>query len=139
MKFDGKRYVTKLTFVENPENLQDNYILAKKQTENLVSKLRKNPEKLRQNDNVIYDCLKDDILEEVSPINKADAVHCLHHRAVVKKERETTKKRIAFDVSAKYQDKKSVNDMFDPGPCLLPRIFKILVRFRLGKIGIVAV
>ena len=28
--------------------------------------------------------------------------------------------------------------MLDPGPCLLPRLFDILVRFRLGKIGIVA-
>ena len=28
--------------------------------------------------------------------------------------------------------------MLDPGPCLLPRIFDILVRFQLGKIRIVA-
>ena len=28
--------------------------------------------------------------------------------------------------------------MLDPGPCLLPNIFDILVRFRLEKIGIVA-
>ena len=32
MKFDGKRYVTKLLFIENLENLPDNYILAKKRT-----------------------------------------------------------------------------------------------------------
>ena len=30
LKFDEKRYVTKLTFLENPENLPDSYILAKK-------------------------------------------------------------------------------------------------------------
>ena len=101
-------------FTENPENLPDNDILAKKRTKNLVSKLRKNLEELRENDNIINDCIKDDILEEVSPINKTDAVHCLPHRAVVKKERETTKTRIAFDASAKYQDKKSVNDMLYP-------------------------
>ena len=28
--------------------------------------------------------------------------------------------------------------MLDPGPCLLPPVFDILVRFRLGMIGIVA-
>ena len=28
--------------------------------------------------------------------------------------------------------------MLDPGPCLLRRIFNVLVRFWLGKIGIVA-
>ena len=39
---------------------------------------------------------------------------------------------------AKFQEEKSLNDMLDPGPCLLPCIFDILVRFRLGKIRIVA-
>ena len=43
LKFDGKRYVTKIPFIENPEFLPDNYILAKKRTDNLISKLRKNP------------------------------------------------------------------------------------------------
>ena len=41
LKFDGKQYVTKLPFLENSENLPDNYILAKKRTENLISKLGK--------------------------------------------------------------------------------------------------
>ena len=41
LKFDGKQYVIKLPFLENSENLPDNYILAKKRTENLISKLRK--------------------------------------------------------------------------------------------------
>ena len=43
LKFDGKRYVTKIPFIENPGFLPDNYILAKKRTDNLISKLRKNP------------------------------------------------------------------------------------------------
>ena len=137
LKFDGKQYVTKLPFIENPEKLPDNYILSKKRTENLVSKLRKNLDQLCEYGNIINDCLKDGILEEVSPINKTDAVHYLPHRAVVKEERETTKTRIAFNASAKYQDEKSLNDVLDSGPCMLPRIFDILVRIRLGKIGIV--
>ena len=32
LKFDRKRHVTKLPFIENPENLTDNYILTKKRT-----------------------------------------------------------------------------------------------------------
>ena len=84
LKFDGKRYVTKLPFIENPENLPDNYILAKKRTDNLVSKLRKNPEQLREYDNIINDYLKDRILEEASPTCKTDAVHYLFHQPIVK-------------------------------------------------------
>ena len=104
----------------------------------MVSKLRKNPDQSREYDNIIIDYLKEGILEEVSPINKTDAVHYLPHGAVVKEERETTKTWLVFDASAKYQDEKSLNDMLDPGPCLLPPVFDILVRFRLGMIGIVA-
>ena len=65
------------------QNLPDHYILAKKRTENLVSKLRKNPEQLRKYDNIVHDYLKDGILEEVLSINKTDAVHYLPHRAAV--------------------------------------------------------
>ena len=57
----------------------------------MVSKLRKNPDQSREYDNIIIDYLKEGILEEVSPINKTDAVHYLPHGAVVKEERETTK------------------------------------------------
>ena len=64
-KFDAKRSVTKLPFLKNPENLSDNYILAKKRTKNFISKLRKNLEQLREYDKIINDYLKDGILEEV--------------------------------------------------------------------------
>ena len=30
-----------------------------------------------------------------------------------------------------------LNDILDPGPCLIPLIFDILLRFRTGKIGLV--
>ena len=36
-----------------------------------------------------------------------------------------------------YQNGLSLDDILDPGPCLLPYIFDILIRFRLGKVGIV--
>ena len=54
--------MTKLPFVENPDNLPDNYILATKRTANLFSKLRKNLEQLREYDSIINDYLKDGIL-----------------------------------------------------------------------------
>ena len=47
---------------------------------------------------------RDGNLEEVSPINKTDAVHSLSHRAVVKEERQTTKTRLVFDASIKTEN-----------------------------------
>ena len=46
--------------------------------------------------------------------------------------------RIVFDASAKFKNEKSLNDVLDPGPCLLPLLFNILLRFRTGKIGLIA-
>ena len=63
--------------------------------------------------------------------------HYLSHRAVVKEDHETTKTTIVFDASAKYQNQKSPNHMLDPGSYLLPHIFHILVRFRLGQVRII--
>ena len=64
LKVDWKRNVIKFPFIENPGNLSDNYILVIKRAENLVSTLRKNPEQLREYDNIINYYLKDEILEE---------------------------------------------------------------------------
>ena len=66
------------------------------------------------------------------------SAHYLPHRAVVKENRETTKVRIVFDGSPHSTNESSINDVLYSGPCLLPLIFDILIRFCTGKIGIVA-
>ena len=43
-----------------------------------------------------------------------------------------------FDASAHVNDEPCLNDILDPRPCLIPLIFDILLRFRTGKIGLVA-
>ena len=65
-------------------------------------------------------------------------VHYLPHRAVIREDKDTTKVRIVFDASSKVGTEPSLNDCLLPGPCLLPSIYDILLRFRMGKIGIVS-
>ena len=43
-----------------------------------------------------------------------------------------------FDACSKVRDESSLNDCLYSGPCLLPAIYDILLRFRLGKIGLVS-
>ena len=49
-----------------------------------------------------------------------------------------TKICIVFDVSAHDNGDPSLDDILDPGPCLIPLIFDILLCFCNDKIGIVA-
>ena len=57
------------------------------------------------------------------------------HHAVIKNERDTTKTRIVFEQSSKIGNNPSSNDFLHSGPCLLPLIFDILLRFRIGDMA----
>ena len=58
---------------------------------------------------------------------------------MIKSDREITKTLIVFDASAKSdKNETSLNDILYSGPCLLPLIEEILLRFRLGRIAVVA-
>ena len=57
----------------------------------------------------------------------------LIHRAVARHDKETTKVRIVFDGSAKFDQCTSLNQALYSGPSLLCMIFDILLRFRLHK------
>ena len=61
----------------------------------------------------------------------------LPHQGVVKMDRETTKLRIVHDASAKSEGGLSLNDALEKGPNLLPLLWGILLRFRIGNVGIV--
>ena len=57
-------------------------------------------------------------------------------RAVVCENKDTTKVRIVFDASSKVRDKPSLNDCLHSDPFIQTHC--ILLRFRLGKIGLVS-
>ena len=57
----------------------------------------------------------------------------------MKSDRETTKTRMVFDASAKSdKSEPSLNDILYSGPCPLPLIEDTVLRFRLGRIAVVA-
>ena len=58
------------------------------------------------------------------------------HQPVVRTERDTTKLRIVFDASSKTNNEPFFNQLLHSGPCLLPLLYDILLRFRLGKFAI---
>ena len=61
----------------------------------------------------------------------------LPHRGVIKASSATTKLRIVYDASTKSEGKLSLNEALEKGPNLLPMLWGTLLRFRLGRIGVV--
>ena len=66
-------------------------------------------------------------------------VHYLPHHGVIRKDKVTTKLRVAYDGSATTDTREhSLNDCLFAGPNYIPQIFDILVKFRKNRIGLVA-
>ena len=101
----------------------------------LLNKL--NPALLANYDEIIKTYEKENI-EKIETVGKPGLMHYLPHHAVIKNERDTTKTRIVFDASSKIGNNPSLNDCLHSVPCLLPLIFDILLRFRIGDVALVA-
>ena len=106
-------------------------------TEYLFKRLQKDEILSKEYDAILSEYIKEGILQDVTNETSVTNCHYLSHRPVIKEDRLTTKIRIVFDASSKYHDKKSLNDILDNGPCLFPYLFDILLRFRIGKIGLI--
>ena len=138
LTFDGEKYVCRLPLKKHHDFIPDNYRNSLNRLKSLHVKLGKNPELLKKYDDVIQGYLEDGIVEKISEPGEEGKVHYLPHRPVVKEERETTKVRIVMDASSKInRHEPSLNECLYSGPCLLPLIYDILLRFRMGRIGII--
>jgi hypothetical protein len=80
------------------------------------------------------------IISKVNEDNRTGhgKVHYVPHRAVFKPESLTTPVRPVFDASCKVGRAPSLNDCLEKGPNLLELIPSILLRFRMGKIGVIS-
>ena len=130
------RYEVKLPFKGHPL-IEDNYRLSLNRLKTLTRKLKKTPTVLKDYHDVIRYQLEMRIIEEAAEPAVTGEVTYLPHRAVIKEDRQTTKLRIVFAASAKNAG-PSLNDCLYKGPCLVPLLYDILVRFRINNVAIVA-
>ena len=99
--------------------------------------MQTDPQLLQSYDDVIKKYLSYGIVERVTDSNTS-YVHYLLYGTVARDERETTKVRAVFDASAKHKGFLSLSELLDPGPCLLPHLFDIFVRFKMEKIALIS-
>ena len=141
LTFGNSRYKIKLPFKEYNEALPDKFNLSKIRSNNLKTRLDKNKNLMVEYDKIIKQYINDGIVEPIRSTKTSydlGSVHYLPHRPVVYQSRDTTKLRTVFDASAHVSNEPSLNDVLYSGPCMLPLLHDISIRFRIGKIGVVA-
>ena len=136
---DGTRYITKLPFKPDHEVLPDNFKICEGRLKTLKNKLIAG-NILHKYDHIFSEYEENGIIEHV-PLDEVaketGQVHYLPHRPVIRNDKQTTKIRAVFDASCKVSG-PSLNECLYSGPNLIVKIFDILLRFRLNKIGVLA-
>ena len=77
-------------------------------------------------------------LEQYNERYEIGTITYLPHREVVRKDKPSTKVRVVFDANVKRNENASLNEVLYKGPCLNPELYKLLLKFRVHPIGIVA-
>ena len=138
LSFDGERYCVRLPFTESLNQIPDNYSNSFFRSKNLKVKLQNNDELNKNYCRVLDEYESQGIIEKTEHIADPAGVHYLPHRAMVKSKKETSKIRIVFDGSSYLKNELSINEFLEPGPCLLPLLYDVLLRLCLRSIGIIA-
>ena len=109
--------------------LPDNFAPSKQRLESPVKRLKHQPALLQKHGAIIKEQEKTEIIEPVkdSEIVKPGEVYYTPHKEVVHDDRATTKVHIIYD-AGDNKNGPSLNEILETGPCLLPKIFEILLR-----------
>ncbi|KHJ42896.1 hypothetical protein D918_06980 [Trichuris suis] len=135
--FEGERYVVRLPWKTDVVNLPNNYKQAKGrlfQTERKLSDSRQMSTYIEAMDAYV----SNGWVEEVNyDSGQSGKIWNLPHHAVFREDKTTTKCRVVFDGSVRYEG-HSLNDHLEPGPALQTDLIGILLRFRRYRFGLQA-
>ena len=138
IEFRGNKYIAKLPWKPDYEELPSNYNVTKRRTESVINRLRKDQDLLQKYGDILQEQERRGFIEKVDesePTN--NKVHYIPHHPVVKKESSTTPIRIVYDCSCRMSpEHSSLNDSLMNTPPALNDLSKILVRFRLHRYAI---
>jgi hypothetical protein len=131
------RYSISLPWIDGSIEIPTNRNVAYKRLENATRKLV-SLNKYEDYDVILKTWESEGIISKVNPEMDSGMrrIHYLPHRAVFKPESKTTPLRPVFDASCKVGRTPSLNDCLEKGPNLLELIPSILLRFRMGRIGV---
>ncbi|XP_043244025.1 uncharacterized protein LOC122392808 [Amphibalanus amphitrite] len=118
--------------------LQDNLASAKARLASLTRKLSKDPGLCDRYNSALRDMEEAGVIAEVpaEEMCTSKPTFYLPHRPVVKESSSSTKVRPVFDASSCGPNGVSLNDCLEIGPCLLPDLVEVLLRFRRWPVAV---
>ena len=135
---EESHYKTPLLWDGEP-NLPNNRAMAVSRLHCTEKKLKKNPELAKKYQDVISDYVAKGHARKMTPeeakITSSKMWYLPHH--AVLNPNKPGKVRVVFDAASRF-DGVSLNDKLLTGPDLLNNLVGILIRFRSGKIGVMA-
>ena len=136
LTFEDGHYSVGMPWKANKGVLPDNFSMALRRLQNTEKRLQKSPEVGQAYSDVLHEYQKKGYIRKVSPEEKRpDQVWYLPHFPVLRPDKSTTKTRIVFDASAKYED-VSLKDAVLQGPKLQNELFAVLLRFRNDPVAV---
>ncbi|XP_070380720.1 uncharacterized protein [Dermacentor albipictus] len=137
----NKRYEVALLWKPLNMQLADNKAVAKKRLTNLTKKLMKDDSTLIKYDEAIRQYLDHGFAERLpsqESNNDVNRLYYMPHRAVFRPDSLSTKIRVVFDASSHDAGCISLNEALEPGPNSNPDLLKVLLNFRIHRIGLSA-
>ncbi|XP_053398138.1 uncharacterized protein LOC128556612 [Mercenaria mercenaria] len=137
IEYTKKMYEIGIPWKENNVELPNNYDMALTRLQNTEKRLDKNPTVSKAYSEIIKSYEEKGYITKITEsVPQNSQSWYLPHFPVIRPEKETTKVRIVFDASAKYQN-VCLNDVVYAGPKLQNEFFDVRFRFRKKPVAIV--
>lgn len=117
LTYDNQMYRVGIPWVKYKPVLPDNYEMALSRLENTEKRLKKSPDVAHAYSQCINQYITKGYVKRIQENDLSSSKWYLPHFPVLRPDKETTKTRIVFDASAKY-DGRSLNDVIYQGPKL---------------------
>ena len=135
--FVGGHYQVAIPWRKDKLSIPNNYKMALERLKKLETRLQKKSDIAGAYDDTIRKHIQKGYVRRVEPIDEQPVVKWyLPHFPIVRMDRTTTKTRVVFDASARYNG-VSLNDFIYNGPKLQKELFDVLLCFRRYPIALV--
>ena len=114
--------------------------MCKRHLQTTLAKLKANTPLMEEYKKIMKEQEARGVTERVKPANEVlvgKVTYLLHH-PVIRREKQTTKVCIVYDVSVQNLEGISLNSCLYTGPCLLKTVVEVIASFRLFPVAVAA-